>query len=80
MIKRLGYKNNRWHPGTFYKDWNNFLETVEGKEHIKKIRADEEALQQHKKNRINYKEELKRTDLTMKQRQHYRKKLEELKE
>tara|TARA_R100001163_G_C5034560_1_gene174043 strand:+ start:420 stop:710 length:291 start_codon:yes stop_codon:yes gene_type:complete len=74
---QLGYKNNRWHPINHYNDWHKFIETDEGKAHLEEIINKEKKLQDNRSKRINYAEELKRTDLTMIQRQHYRKKLKE---
>ena len=79
MIKKLGYKNNRWHPNNFYYDWNKFIDTIEGKKHIADIQEKERKLLKNRSTRINYEEELKRTDLTQMQRVHYRKQLQKQK-
>ena len=76
MTKRqLGIENGRWHPNKYYNDWNAYIKTEEGIEYVKKLTKNEKKLVKARSSRIDYEQELKRTDLTELQRLHYRKQL-----
>ena len=73
--KQLGTKNGRWHPNKYYNDWNAYIKTKEGMEYVKELTKNEKKLVKARSTRIDYEQELKRTDLTELQRIHYRKQL-----
>ena len=73
--KHLGIRNGRWHPNKYYTDWNAYIKTEEGIEYVKELTKNEKKLIKARSSRIDYEQELKRTDLTQLQRLHYRKQL-----
>lgn len=76
-MSEFGYRLGRWHPLWHYEDWVKWTKTDEGKEHLENEAAKTKKLLDHRKTRINYEEELKRSDLSPYQRQQYRKLLNE---
>ena len=69
---KFGYRDDKWHPLWFTKDYLNWTETPEGKDYLERERQKTLELIEIRNKRIDYEKELKRSDLSPYQRQKYR--------